>query len=142
MSTHDEITAAIEAHRRAAAGTARRTAIRPRRRNASRTTAESRRGIVWTTADQDRIDRQAHPALRCSQVVGDRGIAFACKSSSGRAHRGSAMATLDEIQAAIEAHSRAVAAQEQAANRLCAMRLQCLDGASRSSTTSARCRMN
>jgi hypothetical protein len=38
------------------------------------------------------------------------------------------MATLDEIQAAIEAHRRAVAAQEQASNRLCAMRPQCLDG--------------
>jgi hypothetical protein len=40
-----------------------------------------------------------------------------------------ALSTLDEINAAIEAHRRAVQAQQEAANRLCAMRPQCLDGA-------------
>jgi hypothetical protein len=39
------------------------------------------------------------------------------------------MSTLDQINAAIAAHQAAVQAQEQAANRLCGMRPQCLDGA-------------
>jgi hypothetical protein len=40
-----------------------------------------------------------------------------------------ALSTLDEINAAIEAHRAAVQAQQEAANALCGHRPQCLDGA-------------